>query len=519
MEEKKLRFWENWVVLAGVALFARNYLVSLTKRFNDDIDILAGNGVPAPLINTYLEEYNHFWNSLFPVCLMALAVYVAWWVFHHYAFPLLREKPSYAIGVSYLFFTITLIFTGYYIHQHLREYWELTGHHELFPHGFHFFQRTRKITLLSNSIVYLWLIFLYEACSQGFYAFCRKLRQEGPMYSLIINFLFAFCLLVFLVLLGILGYARYDMRTLNDFFYILILCVAVIYGQDYFYRNLLLNRGKKRLASGIFMVVGLCFFSVLTIEILNTGFRYPYESVIYRWVTNLPEISLITLVTGIVALIAGTLRYLVYWQKNKLQTQVTVKSAELDQLKAQVNPHFLFNALNTLYSVALKEKAETTASGIQKLGDMMRFMLNENNHDQISIYREVEQLENYIEIQRMRIEETPDIRITVNLQRPETEIRIAPMLLNPFVENAFKHGISLVNPSWIHITLTFDKENLYFKVHNSLHPSREPDPEKFNNGIGLENVKRRLNLLYPLRHRLVIEQSEQDFFIALTLQY
>lgn len=519
MEEKKLRFWENWVILGGVLLFTRNYLLSLTKRFNTDIDILVDNGIPAALINTYQDEYNHFWNTLFPVSLMALMLYAAWFVFHHYAFPLLRQKPLHSTGVSYLFFTITLIFTGYYIHQHLREYWQLAGYHEHFPDSFHFFKRTRKISLLANGIVYLWIIFFLEVCSLGFYALCRRLRREGPMFNLIINFLFAFCSLVFLVLMGVLGYAGYDMRALQDFFYVLLLAVAVIFSQDYFYKNLRRGYGKKGVGSGVFVVIALCFFSALLIEVLNTGFRYPHESVIFRLKTNLPESSLSGLLTGGTALAAGALRYLFYWQKNKFQTQVNVKSAELDQLKAQVNPHFLFNALNTLYSVALKEKAETTASGIQKLGDMMRFMLNENNHDQISILKEVEQLENYIHIQRMRIDETQDIRITVHLQQPDNDIRIAPMLLNPFVENAFKHGISLVNPSWIHITLSYDKENLFFKVHNSLQATRETDPEKFNNGIGLENVSRRLNLLYPQRHRLVIEQSGEDFFVSLTLKY
>lgn len=519
MEEKKLRFWENWVVLAGIVLFARNNLWALTKRFNSDIDILVVNGVPASLINTYPDEYNHFWNTLFPVSLMALMVYLAWFVFHHYAFPALSKRPTRSTGVSYLFFTITLIFAGYYIHQHLRIYWELTGHHHLFPDSFHFFQRTRKISLLSNSIVYLWAIFMYEACSLGFYALCRRFRQEGPMYNLLINFLFVVCMLVFLVFLGVLGYTRYDMRALMDMFYVLILGVAFILGQDYFYRVLRRDQGRKGFGSGIFIVIALCFFSALLIEVLNAGFRYTYESVWFRLRTNLPESSLLGLLTGLVALAAGSVRYLMHWQKNKLQAQVSVKSAELDQLRTQVNPHFLFNALNSLYSVALKERAETTASGIQKLGDMMRFMLNENHRDLIPVTREVEQLENYIEIQRMRIDETQDIRISAHLPHPETEMLIAPMLLNPFVENAFKHGISLANPSWIHITLSFDRENLYFKVQNSLHNARETDPEKFNHGIGLENVRRRLNLLYPQRHRLVIEQSEQDFFVSLTLKY
>jgi LytS/YehU family sensor histidine kinase len=91
------------------------------------------------------------------------------------------------------------------------------------------------------------------------------------------------------------------------------------------------------------------------------------------------------------------------------------------------------------------------------------------------------------------------------------------MLLNPFVENAFKHGISFRSPSWIYITLTHDAQKLYFKVHNSLHLKNEVDLESESNGIGLENVKKRLDLIYPNRHTLDIQASNNDYFVSLVL--
>lgn len=535
MEEKKLRFWENLVVLTGIAFFVRSYLLRITSYFNSCIDTLVNSGLPADMINVYQEEYHHFLNSILPVVLLALLVYAAWFTFHHYAFPLLRKNPLSPAGLPFLFLTVILLFTGNYIHQHLRLYWELFSYHGGFEDSFRFFQRTRKISLISNSLTFLWAIFFYEACSRGFYALCRRLRREGPMFDLVINFLFAISSLLFLVFMGVLGAHQTNLQPilrLPNIQFVLVTAVAIIYGYDYFYRSLWAHSGRKGYLQAAFVVLAICFLSALLEEVLNAGYytmysiktngtdyRYTGQALKFILKRNLPQSSVIALITTFIALTIGAVRYLFYWQKNKFQAQVTVKSAELDQLRAQVNPHFLFNALNTLYSVALKENAETTASGIQKLGDMMRFMLNENHQDLIPVSREVEQLENYIHIQRMRIDETQDIRITVHLRQPETEIRIAPMLLNPFVENAFKHGISLLKPSWIHITLTYDRENLFFKVHNSLHTHRETDPEKFNNGIGLENVSRRLNLLYPQRHRLVMEESEQDFFVSLTLKY
>jgi LytS/YehU family sensor histidine kinase len=202
-----------------------------------------------------------------------------------------------------------------------------------------------------------------------------------------------------------------------------------------------------------------------------------------------------------------------------LQTKVSATSAELAGLRSQINPHFLFNALNSLYATALKEKSQRTADGIQKLGDMMRFMLQENNLDRIPLDKEVEYLHNYIDIGRMRIDETQGVEIRVNIQEPDREIYIAPMMLNPFVENAFKHGVSLQYPSWIYITLTLDATKLYFKVHNSLHPKKEYDPEEASSGVGLSNVKKRLELIYPNRHTLDIQQSDKDYFVSLTLMY
>jgi LytS/YehU family sensor histidine kinase len=133
--------------------------------------------------------------------------------------------------------------------------------------------------------------------------------------------------------------------------------------------------------------------------------------------------------------------------------------------------------------------------------------------------KEVEYLHNYIEIQRMRIDESQGVEIRVTIQEAEGEIYLAPMLLSPFVENAFKHGISLQQPSWIYITLTMDDTRLYFKVHNSLHPKGQHDPEQNSFGVGLSNVKKRLQLIYPNRHTLDIQQSHKDFFVSLALVY
>lgn len=201
-----------------------------------------------------------------------------------------------------------------------------------------------------------------------------------------------------------------------------------------------------------------------------------------------------------------------------LKTELGKSDAHLNFLKSQINPHFLFNALNTLYGTALQENAERTGEGIQKLGDMMRLMLQENMQDSIPLTRDLEYLRNYIALQQLRTASSPAITIQSQLEDPEQDLLIAPMLLIPFVENAFKHGISLVHPSHIKITLQTNGQTLYFDVHNSIHLKADNDPEKGHSGIGLENIQQRLQLLYPGQHDLVIRENAKEFFVHLTLQ-
>ena len=196
-----------------------------------------------------------------------------------------------------------------------------------------------------------------------------------------------------------------------------------------------------------------------------------------------------------------------------------VKSkTNLQFLRSQINPHFLFNVLNTLYGTALQENAERTAGGIQKLGDMMRFMLHENNLDFIPMNKETEYLENYIALQKLRTQSSPEIIIEDNISQQNCNHRIAPMLLIPLVENAFKHGISLNERSWIKIDLTCTEKNILFEVRNSMHAKTGNDPEKERSGIGFKNVLERLKLIYPGKFQISVNEDEKEFFVQLSIE-
>jgi two-component system LytT family sensor kinase len=148
----------------------------------------------------------------------------------------------------------------------------------------------------------------------------------------------------------------------------------------------------------------------------------------------------------------------------------------------------------------------------------MRFMLQENVQEKISLVRDLEYLNNYISLQRLRTDINPNIKIQIALQQEvSSSVQIAPMLLIPFIENAFKHGISLREESQIRISLELKESTLYFDVFNTKHVRYENDPERHSNGIGLMNVKQRLQLVYPNKHELVIRETANDYFVHLVI--
>lgn len=201
-----------------------------------------------------------------------------------------------------------------------------------------------------------------------------------------------------------------------------------------------------------------------------------------------------------------------------LSVQVNQSSANLSFLRSQINPHFLFNALNTLYGSALMENAEKTSDGIQKLGDMMRFMLHENQMDRIPLSREIDYLRNYLDLQMLRFAKEDHLDVTIQINEEHCQGDISPMLLIPFVENAFKHGISTKSKSWIKINLRCLQGSVHLDVVNSMHPKKATEDPKDESGIGLENVKSRLDHFYPQKHNLTIVANDTEHFVHLSVQ-
>ena len=195
-------------------------------------------------------------------------------------------------------------------------------------------------------------------------------------------------------------------------------------------------------------------------------------------------------------------------------------NAELSLLKYQVNPHFLFNTLNNIYSSALSEDSPMTAESILKLSGLMRYMLYESEEEKVLITEEIAYLEDFVNLNRLRISEEYKLEISFLVQGENyEENRIAPMILIPFIENAFKHGISLQIDSFIDIKLYIASNILNLIVSNTIKPSGNMiHIDKKNSGVGLENVEKRLQLIYPDKYKLDVIEREKTYSVNLEIQ-
>jgi sensor histidine kinase YesM len=185
--------------------------------------------------------------------------------------------------------------------------------------------------------------------------------------------------------------------------------------------------------------------------------------------------------------------------------------AELELLKTQVNPHFFFNTLNNLYALTVKH-SDKAPEVVLKLSDMMRYTIYEGKKDKVALNDEVEYLKNYIDLHKIRYHKKVDIQFTDNVMDNDA---VAPLLFIILLENALKHGVeSLSDSAYIKMSLTSKDQEILFTLENNFDPA-EISEEK---GIGLENLKRRLDLIYPKKHELTISEKDNVFKVDLKIK-
>ncbi|WPP49860.1 sensor histidine kinase [Catalinimonas niigatensis] len=206
------------------------------------------------------------------------------------------------------------------------------------------------------------------------------------------------------------------------------------------------------------------------------------------------------------------------WQKDVQLRQSLEKqkiSSELSFLKAQINPHFFFNTLNNIYALTLSD-IETARQALHNLSRMMRYVLYETRKDVTLLSQEIAFLQDYIKLMQLRLTD----KVKVSFEHPTSlnDMFMAPMLFLPFVENAFKHGVSSQSPSCIHIQINQQGHRLHLEVRNTIFTSKSVLLEE-SSGIGLANTRRRLDLLYPNNYSLLVDEHapENTFLVKLTL--
>lgn len=230
--------------------------------------------------------------------------------------------------------------------------------------------------------------------------------------------------------------------------------------------------------------------------------------------TTTVEYLVSSVVTSTVFILLSTaLKFATDWFTNeRIQRDLENQrlSAELAFLKSQINPHFLFNSLNSIYSLAY-QRSETTPGAILKLAEIMRYMLYECNDTKVDLAKELQYMQSYIDMQKIRY--GGKVFVDFDVQGDTTHQQIAPLLLIGFIENAFKHGVANDPKEPIQLKVTVKNHELCFYIHNKKH-SHNRDA---GGGIGMHNVKRRLELLYPGQYHMQVQDEQETYTCKLQL--
>ncbi len=268
-------------------------------------------------------------------------------------------------------------------------------------------------------------------------------------------------------------------------------------------------------------------FGCLMIMIIFLAIRYGFTFYMYKlsglkmiakekeFFFSEPEKALFSnfIINGFFIFLSTVYKFTVDWffnEKEKSDLEKQRLTAELAFLKSQINPHFLFNSLNNIYSLAY-QKSDATPNAILKLSEIMRYMLYESNDHRVSLEKEIVYLNSFIELQKLRFKGKAfvDLEVEGNI----SELNIVPLILISFVENAFKHGLATDEDNPIHINIAVFENNLLFTIKNKKNTLNKDE----TGGIGMANVQRRLELTYPNNYKLTVENREHEYYSELYL--
>lgn len=270
-------------------------------------------------------------------------------------------------------------------------------------------------------------------------------------------------------------------------------------------------------------------FYILSLGLSIIAVSFPISIIVHKLVNNKDIKNLVWswnffLITALTVLftvvLIMVLKLLKNWyqeEQTKRQLQQLNLETELKFLKSQINPHFLFNSLNNLYALTLK-KSDAAPEVVLRLSNILRYVLYETVEGKVPLEKEIQYLHDYIELEHIRLGERVDIRFNTS-GNLETQL-IEPMLFLTFVENSFKHGAAAaIDKGWVNIDLKVQDHNILFSIANSKHKEVAPRLNGHHGGIGLENLRKRLDILYPGRYTLDLKDTPEQYTVNLEIKH
>ena len=297
-------------------------------------------------------------------------------------------------------------------------------------------------------------------------------------------------------------------------FQISLIAFLIYYAAPFFFEE---KRYKYFLIISLVMVIVFTVFGLSIIHLIieippdkfPNGERIPPPPLLVRFTP-----VLVILLTYLLALFIEGIHFLHKKEQETTLIKNEALQSELRLLKSQINPHFLFNTLNNIYALA-EIDADKTQQSISYLSHMLRYILYECERPLVSPQKEVTYIENYIKLFSLKSSKKYPIKLVSQIV--DATVQIAPMVLLPFVENAIKHGnIEKIKEAFMDISLQVTSELIHFKIENSI-PKEDINKDKIG-GIGIENVRKRLAIIYPNNHNLTIDTTANIFKVDLTIQ-
>ena len=295
--------------------------------------------------------------------------------------------------------------------------------------------------------------------------------------------------------------------------------MAFCYAVLYLLLPAFLNRKKYISFAASVTVLAIIIYFIYYLEHITifkgihtyAGFPFMPPHLLY-WFLLISFLSYFPISAGLVIAIRILKNFYLKQKENQLLTRENA-NAELQLLKAQIHPHFLFNTLNNIYSFTLSKSSEAPAL-VEKLSDTIHYMITDCKTDAVPLQKELKMLEDYIGLEKVRYGER--LELSIDITNEYQNKSIAPLLMIPFVENCFKHGTSMVlGKQWIKLSIQLKDDVLYFTCSNS--KPLQPAINKNKNGIGLSNVKKRLALLYPGKHQLHMSTAGDVYTVQMQI--